>query len=51
VEGETLDELRWWRLEDLAAAEAGGTEVYPTGLSALVAGLVTGWDGVLRRLG
>jgi 8-oxo-dGTP pyrophosphatase MutT (NUDIX family) len=37
VEGETLDELRWWRLEDLAAAEAGGTEVYPTGLPGLLA--------------
>jgi 8-oxo-dGTP pyrophosphatase MutT (NUDIX family) len=51
VEGDVLDELRWWALPDLAAAEAAGAEVYPAGLSALVSGLVAGWDGVLRRIG
>ena len=51
VERASVDELRWWRLDDLAAAEAGGAEVFPRGLAALVADLVPGWDGVLRELG
>ncbi|SDQ48330.1 NUDIX hydrolase [Quadrisphaera sp. DSM 44207] len=51
VEQESVDELRWWRLADLAAAEAAGVEVFPEGLAGLVAGLLPAWDGVVRRLG
>ena len=51
VERASVDELRWWRLDDLAAAEAAGAEVFPEGLAGLVADLVPGWDGVLRALG
>jgi 8-oxo-dGTP pyrophosphatase MutT (NUDIX family) len=52
VERATVDELRWWRLPELAALEASGAEVYPVGLSALVIDLMLGgWDGRVRDLG
>ena len=51
VERASVDDVRWWRLDDLAAAEAGGAEVFPRGLADLVAGLLPRWDGVLRVLG
>jgi 8-oxo-dGTP pyrophosphatase MutT (NUDIX family) len=52
VERASIDEVRWWSLPELAALEAGGTEVYPEGLAALVAGLLEeGWDGTVRHLG
>ena len=52
VERATVDELRWWRLPELAAVEAAGTEVYPAGLAALVTDLMAGgWDGRVRDLG
>lgn len=52
VERATVDEVRWWSLPELAALEAGGAEVYPVGLAALVGELVrSGWDGRVRDLG
>lgn len=52
VERASLDELRWWSLPELAALEAGGAEVYPAGLAALVTDLIAqGWDGRVRDLG
>lgn len=50
-EGDVLDELRWWSLPDLAAAQAAGAAVYPHALVPLVEGLLAGWDGVLREIG
>ncbi|WP_311836172.1 NUDIX domain-containing protein [Cellulomonas fimi] len=47
IEHETIDELRWWDLDDLAAVDE---EVFPVGLPELVRGLLAGWDGVTRRL-
>jgi len=51
VERASVDDVRWWRLDELAAAEAGGAEVFPRGLAGLVADLLPRWDGVLRVLG
>ena len=45
LERATLDELRWWSAEELAAT---ADTVYPAALAALLAGLRAGWDGVLR---
>jgi hypothetical protein len=50
LELDVLDELRWWGLEELAAAQAAGTEVYPRDLAEHVRGLLDGWDGVLRQI-
>jgi 8-oxo-dGTP pyrophosphatase MutT (NUDIX family) len=47
IEIETIDELRWWGLDDLAAVDE---EVFPHGLADLVRGLLDGWDGVTRPL-
>jgi hypothetical protein len=47
IEVETIDELRWWDLDDLAAVDE---EVFPHGLPDLVRGLLGGWDGVTRPL-
>ncbi len=47
IELDTIDELRWWDLDDLDAVDE---EVFPHGLPGLVRGLLGGWDGVTRRL-
>lgn len=47
IERRFMDEVRWWRLDDL---ETVGGEVFPEGLVALVRDLLGGWDGVVRRL-
>ncbi|PWJ53521.1 NUDIX domain-containing protein [Quadrisphaera granulorum] len=51
LEGDVLDELRWWSLPELAAAQAAGATVYPHALVSLVEELLDGWDGVLRQIG
>ncbi|MGQ7297696.1 NUDIX hydrolase [Quadrisphaera sp. KR29] len=51
LEGDVLDELRWWGLPELAAAQAAGATVYPRDLVALVGELLGGWDGALRHIG
>lgn len=51
LEGDVLDELRWWSLPELAAAQAAGATVYPHALVDLVRELLGGWDGVLRHIG
>ncbi len=48
IELDTIDELRWWDLDELAALDE---EVFPHGLPDLVRGLVDGWDGSTRHLG
>lgn len=48
IERQFMDELRWWNLEDLRAQP---DTTYPTGLVDLVADLLPGWDGVVRKLG
>jgi 8-oxo-dGTP pyrophosphatase MutT (NUDIX family) len=47
IEHDTIDELRWWDLDELAAVDE---EVFPHGLPELVRGLLGGWDGVTRPL-
>jgi len=47
VELDTIDELRWWDLDELAAVTE---EVFPAGLPGLVRALLPGWDGVERDL-
>jgi 8-oxo-dGTP pyrophosphatase MutT (NUDIX family) len=47
IELETIDELRWWDLDELARVDE---EVFPHGLPELVRGLLGGWDGVTRPL-
>ena len=47
IEVDTIDELRWWDLDELAALDE---EVVPHGLPDLVRGLLDGWDGVTRCL-
>ncbi|TNM64456.1 NUDIX domain-containing protein [Streptomyces sp. NP160] len=51
LEGDVLDELRWWALPELVAAQAAGATVYPHALVGLVEELLGGWDGVLRHIG
>nr|WP_255596347.1 NUDIX domain-containing protein [Cellulomonas sp. C5510] len=48
VELDLLDEMRWWRLDDLASETR---EVFPEGLPDLVRPLLRGWDGTVRHLG
>ncbi len=48
VERSFLDGLRWFALEEIDALEV---EVFPAELPELVADLLTGWDGIVRRLG
>ncbi|MGV8968227.1 MAG: NUDIX hydrolase [Cellulomonas sp.] len=47
IEVDTIDELRWWDLDALAALDE---EVFPAGLPELVRVLLGGWDGVTRDL-
>ena len=47
IEVDTIDELRWWDLEELAAVEE---EIFPKLLPELVRALLRGWDGVTRDL-
>lgn len=47
IEVDTIDELRWWALDDLAAAQE---EIFPARLEELVRALLGGWDGVTRQL-
>ena len=47
VEVDTIDELRWWDLDALAALEE---EVFPARLADLVRALLEGWGGVTRDL-
>ncbi|WP_407342823.1 NUDIX hydrolase [Pengzhenrongella phosphoraccumulans] len=47
LEVDTIDELRWWELDALAALDE---EVFPAGLPELVRALLGGWDGVTRDL-
>lgn len=48
IEQESVDEVRWWDLDELATVRI---EVFPEGLPALVRPLLRGWDGVTRHLG
>lgn len=50
LEANVLDELRWWRLEDLAAHADTGAEVFPLGLAGMLREWLTGWDGVTRSV-
>ena len=47
IEHDTIDELRWWSLDDLAAVDE---EVFPVRLPELVRSLLGGWDGVTRTV-
>lgn len=48
IEREFVDELRWWDLAELAAADV---VVYPAELPSLLPELARGWDGNVRDLG
>lgn len=49
IEHDTVDEVRWWDLDDLARVEIA---VYPEGLADLLRPILRdGWDGRTRRLG
>ncbi|MDO4900430.1 NUDIX hydrolase [Actinomyces sp.] len=50
TEKELLDSLRWWDLDELDAAVAGGMSVYPRILPALARQLLDGWDGRVRHV-
>ncbi|WP_127572062.1 NUDIX hydrolase [Georgenia faecalis] len=45
LERDVLDEMRWWHLDDLDAAVAAGTVVYPRSLPERLRRLLVGWDG------
>ncbi|MEE6272176.1 NUDIX domain-containing protein [Georgenia sp. MJ206] len=45
LEREVLDEMRWWHLDELEAAVAGGAVVYPRSLPERLRRLLAGWDG------
>lgn len=52
VERATLEEVRWFTLDALAALAASGAEVYPERLAQVLAPLLAhGWDGVTVDLG
>lgn len=52
VERATLDELRWFPLDELAALAAAGSEVYPARLVEVLPPLVAqGWQGHTLDLG
>ena len=52
VERATLDEVRWFGLDELAALAATGAEVYPARLAEVLGPLVArGWDGATVDLG
>lgn len=48
IEHQFMDEIRWWKADELAAVEI---EVFPRELPTLVAQLANGWDGHVRHLG
>ncbi len=50
LEQEVVDELRWWELDELDAAVAAGTVVYPGVLPSLVRRLAGGWDGTTAHV-
>ncbi|MPV37740.1 NUDIX hydrolase [Georgenia subflava] len=50
LERDVLDEMRWWDVDELAAAVAEGTVVYPETLPELVRALLDGWDGTTPHL-
>ena len=45
LEHDTLTDVRWWALPELAAAQERGDAVYPPELVRLVAALPPRWDG------
>ena len=47
IEHETVDEVRWFSLDELAAES---TQVYPEGLVDLLRGWLDGWDGSVPHL-
>lgn len=47
IEHATVDEVRWWALDELAEVDI---EVYPEGLVELVRRLLGGWDGTVPHL-
>jgi 8-oxo-dGTP pyrophosphatase MutT (NUDIX family) len=47
IERSFMDEIRWWHLDELADV---AQEVFPARFVPLVRDLLTGWDGVVRRL-
>lgn len=44
---ELLDDIRWWDLDELAAAEESGELVFPVGLVQMARRWRSGWDGEL----
>ena len=52
VERATLDEVRWFTLDELAVLARSGAEVYPARLAQVLEPLVAGgWDGTTLDLG
>jgi len=47
LEQSFMDEVRWWDLDALATVSE---QVYPEGFIDLARDLLTGWDGIARRL-
>ena len=47
IEHETVDEVRWLTVEEIATAQV---QVYPEGLAELLPGWLAGWDGQLIDL-
>jgi 8-oxo-dGTP pyrophosphatase MutT (NUDIX family) len=47
VERSFMDEIRWWRLDELAEV---AEEVFPARFVPVVGDLLDGWDGVVRVL-
>ena len=50
LERDVLDEMRWWKLDELESAVAAGTVVYPLALPTLLRRLLDGWDGSVEHL-
>lgn len=50
LEQETLDEFRWWSLEEIRAAQAEGETFYPAAFPDLLETWWPRWDGVCRSV-
>ena len=47
LEKEVLDEVAWWRVDEIESAQQTGVAIYPEGIAQLAKGWFEGWDGSL----
>lgn len=50
LEQEVLDEVAWWRTDEIERAQQAGTPIYPLAIAELARRWWDGWDGTLTRV-